>query len=251
MFKVAEIDICEDCLTVVDGDPNMGDAESQARCKVAAEGLAQNWPGRNVHGACPEDCDGSFSWSACEGCGNTDGGNRHPAVVLGSYKITVFRVEYVPTDDGDRSVGREHETELTFDSAREIAEYLIKNGIDEPSRGPGFDRNVWWSDDPYEHPEGYTVEQSAHRDRATVPDGVWREVWLRITGTPTEVLMHLVTHSAGAVVPGPRVANRANPGDLPRLATAVIEALAGELDESDELRDVIAAHFQGDDDECE
>lgn len=82
MRKVADIGICVDCLIVVDGDPSMGSAEDQARTTVAAAQLAANWPGMNVHGACPEDCDGWFSWSSCDGCGNTDGGERHPAVVL-------------------------------------------------------------------------------------------------------------------------------------------------------------------------
>ena len=82
MRKLYDIEICEDCLVVVDGDPSMGNGESQARCAVAAEGLARMWPGLTVTGACPENCEGSFSRFSCGGCGNTDGGNRHPAAVL-------------------------------------------------------------------------------------------------------------------------------------------------------------------------
>jgi len=79
MRKVDDIQICTACLTVVDGDPADGSAETQAWCTAAAEGLSRNWPGMTVHGTGDE---GGFSWSACEGCGNTDGGTRFPAAVL-------------------------------------------------------------------------------------------------------------------------------------------------------------------------
>ena len=81
MKKIAEIQICEDCLIVVDGDPSMGAEETQRYCAEAAEGLARNWPGLYVHGTGEE---GKFSWSGCDGCGSTDGGKCYPAVVLGN-----------------------------------------------------------------------------------------------------------------------------------------------------------------------
>lgn len=42
--------------------------------------------GTGVNGAlgltlnCPEDCEGWFSWSDCDGCGSNLGGDRHPGV---------------------------------------------------------------------------------------------------------------------------------------------------------------------------
>lgn len=83
MRVFAEIEICEACLTIADGDPSMGDDRTQADCAAAARGIAENWgAGYHIHGACPGDCDGTFSHSACEGCGQPDAGARHPAVVL-------------------------------------------------------------------------------------------------------------------------------------------------------------------------
>jgi hypothetical protein len=82
MRKVADIEICEDCLIVVDGDPSMGSEDDQARTTVAGVALAQNWPGMHVHGATNEEGESSFSWAGCDGCGSQLGGSRYPAVVL-------------------------------------------------------------------------------------------------------------------------------------------------------------------------
>lgn len=83
MRKVADIEICEDCLIVADGDPNMGSEEDQARTTVAGAALAENWPGMQVHGNVdPETGEGWFSWMECDGCGSPLGGTRYPAVVL-------------------------------------------------------------------------------------------------------------------------------------------------------------------------
>lgn len=161
-------------------------------------------------------------------------------------KITFYRTECVYNEDGDREVKRERESTLDFESAQEIAEYLVKLGLDQPSSEPDYHHTIWWSGEPYEHPEGYEifdVEESAHRDEPTVPDAVWREVWVRVTASPADVVRHLVEQVVTTAVPGERVANRANPGDLPRMARELIRVLAGELDESDDLRDVISAQF--------
>lgn len=84
MVKYDEIDICGACLTIVDGDPSMGDKRTQAECKRAARGMAEIWdhPDYQIHGMGSENGEGSFSRSACEGCGNRHHGTRFPAVVL-------------------------------------------------------------------------------------------------------------------------------------------------------------------------
>lgn len=158
-------------------------------------------------------------------------------------KITIYTTEYVSTEDGDRDIRDERSSTYDFESTREIAEYLVKHGLDRPCSGPDYHHTVRWSDEPYEHPEGYVVEKSAHRDEESVPDGVWREVWLRMTKPPADVLRHMVEEVILTVKPGTRYGNRPNPGDLPRMARLLIGELMEELDDSDDLRDVILQHL--------
>jgi hypothetical protein len=48
-----------------------------------ADAVAARWPGMNTLVlACPEDCEGWFSSSPCDGCGSTLDGDRHPAVAF-------------------------------------------------------------------------------------------------------------------------------------------------------------------------
>lgn len=83
--KIDDILICGACLTVVDGDPAMGDGETQTACEKAAAGMALLWPGDlHIHGVGSEDGgEGEFSKSSCDGCGDMMHGTRYPAVVLG------------------------------------------------------------------------------------------------------------------------------------------------------------------------
>jgi hypothetical protein len=70
---------CVDCLMLVangETPPNMDKVET-------AEYLARvetRTAGFHVIPACPEDCEGSFSWSPCDVCGSPLGGDRHPVV---------------------------------------------------------------------------------------------------------------------------------------------------------------------------
>lgn len=181
MRVIAEISICAACLAVADGEPVQTDSDTQAACTTAAAGMAETWPGLAVHGTGGE---GGFSRLECEGCGNLDGGDRYPAVVLGPDQpltLTVTTVEYVPTGDGDRDVQRERGTTVEFDSAAEVAQWLRRECVDQPSSGPEFCPSVWFANEPYEHPEGYRIERTAHRDAATVTDAAWREVWTRLS----------------------------------------------------------------------
>ena len=75
-WAVRKIDLCSQCL-VVTANGCETDEDIQT-----AEALAREWPGWDVHGNCPENCDGWFSWSSCEGCGESLGGTRHPGVAM-------------------------------------------------------------------------------------------------------------------------------------------------------------------------
>jgi hypothetical protein len=60
------------------------DGENNANSRHAAR-MDAHWQGYHVVPACPEDCEGEFSWSSCDGCGSTLGGDRHPAI---AWKVT-------------------------------------------------------------------------------------------------------------------------------------------------------------------
>ena len=45
---------------------------------LVSEAIRTNWPNYDVTINCPEDCEGHFSWSQCNGCGSRLGGERHP-----------------------------------------------------------------------------------------------------------------------------------------------------------------------------
>lgn len=70
--------VCIDCLFVLaNGVADEGDERV-----VAA--MSKEWPPDlfQLVPACPEDCEGNFMWSRCEGCGSSLGGDRHPAVAF-------------------------------------------------------------------------------------------------------------------------------------------------------------------------
>lgn len=160
-------------------------------------------------------------------------------------KITIYRTEYVPTEDGDRDILREDQDTHEFDDPREAAEYLVKQGIDEPSSSPDYHHTVWWSDDPYHHPEGYVVEQTAHRDEPTTTDDQWYGVWVRLTGNPGDIVSHAVT----SMLTPPRSEHYPNrtyvSAAVASIARVAILKLAGELDEHDDLRQMIEAYNDG------
>jgi hypothetical protein len=79
-----ELEFCVDCTMLIangecyDSDGNDIGAEVADR-QMAIWGTG--WDG--AYGLtlnCPEDCDGYFTWRACDGCGSTLGGDRHPGV---------------------------------------------------------------------------------------------------------------------------------------------------------------------------
>lgn len=46
---------------------------------LISQAIAYNWPDHSVMLKCPDDYEGSFSRSQCDGCGSTLGGDRCPA----------------------------------------------------------------------------------------------------------------------------------------------------------------------------
>lgn len=108
-------------------------------------------------------------------------------------EITVHTAQYAPLEDGAEVRERvgEDSTEMTFDNARECADWLEQHGIQSPSDYPGpYWSHTWLSDlDPYEHPHtGVLFEQSAHAE-TTVPARLWAAIvhsvsrkWTRYDG---------------------------------------------------------------------
>lgn len=161
-------------------------------------------------------------------------------------KITIYTTEYEPTPDGDRAIRDESHVTHEFDNPGEVAEYLVKHGITGPSSYPDYHHGMWWCDDPYEHPEGYTVQQTAHRDvltplgQATVTDAEWHDVWVRLTADPGEIVTHVVT---SILTPAKRYPNRAYVSSaVASIARVAILKLAAELGETDDLRQMIEAY---------
>lgn len=71
-FNIIEIDVCTVCLMLcANGEYN--DGENTARDCV--RGQREKWGDNAAHFTCGGEELG-FSWSACEGCGNPDGGDR-------------------------------------------------------------------------------------------------------------------------------------------------------------------------------
>lgn len=76
-----EIEICANCLSLL-ANAEVWDEDGHNVAKVHAEKINTLWPiGQyKLVPNCSEECEGSFSWRDCEGCGSTLGGDRHPAV---------------------------------------------------------------------------------------------------------------------------------------------------------------------------
>jgi len=76
-----DLEICVDCLALicngtVGADDIDADNDHDAR-------ISANWPTAEGWIIAPGDLDdGHFSWSACEACGSTLGGDRHPATAF-------------------------------------------------------------------------------------------------------------------------------------------------------------------------
>jgi hypothetical protein len=72
-----DISICVDCLQFLANGPD--ELEPTKAAEIAA---AVEREGGHVVTACPEDCEGWFSWSPCGLCRDHLGGERHPAVIF-------------------------------------------------------------------------------------------------------------------------------------------------------------------------
>ena len=75
-----DLSVCVDCLAIM-ANGTLG-AEDAAEDAAHAARMAEQWPGFHLVPACPEDCEGHFSWARCEGCGSSLGGDRHPATAF-------------------------------------------------------------------------------------------------------------------------------------------------------------------------
>lgn len=76
------LDICSDCLLDL-ANGECGNEEQHGCLNVDQRGVPVDWPdwtGYNVAiDCCGEDDCGYFSWSSCDYCGSTLGGDRHRA----------------------------------------------------------------------------------------------------------------------------------------------------------------------------
>lgn len=109
-YEYIQVALCEDCLMYSLGvvehvepswDPNYnpdtheGDGWSEAALAAHAAAVERNWDGWEVIGGTgplaeglPDgdiverdyECEGHFSWSRCDGCGSTLGGNRYDSL---------------------------------------------------------------------------------------------------------------------------------------------------------------------------
>lgn len=78
--------VCIDCtMFIANGEvfDGTGDITAEHAAIMEREWANADALLRDLVLACPENCEGEFSWHACDGCGSTLAGDRHPAVALG------------------------------------------------------------------------------------------------------------------------------------------------------------------------
>lgn len=77
-FDTLNLSACVDCTMVIANGPETADQHD------AADRMVAKWGRDTIHLSlnCPEDCDGWFSMDDCEVCGDSLGGDRHPAVLM-------------------------------------------------------------------------------------------------------------------------------------------------------------------------
>lgn len=106
-------------------------------------------------------------------------------------EITIHTATYAPWEEGADQRERigEHSEEMSFDSARECADWLEKHGIQSPSQSGPYWSRTWLSElNPYEDDEGVLTERSAHAEM-TVDARLWAAIvhtvsqrWTRYVG---------------------------------------------------------------------
>ncbi len=83
-----ELEFCIDCVMLI-ANGEVTDSDGNDIGPSVANAQTEIW-GFGIDGAlglvlaCPDDCEGWFSWSECDGCGSTPGGDRHPGAHLSS-----------------------------------------------------------------------------------------------------------------------------------------------------------------------
>lgn len=77
-----DIEVCIDCLMLLANGEISEESDHSAEEHAAL--MDRGWPSDEweLAIACPEDCEGSFSWRDCQGCGSRLGGDRHPVAVF-------------------------------------------------------------------------------------------------------------------------------------------------------------------------
>lgn len=77
--EFSEISVCVVCIHLLANGEYVDGEDTAEKC---AEGQARIWGDTHLipgGGTDEDDGDRGFSWSACEGCGDTDGGDRFQA----------------------------------------------------------------------------------------------------------------------------------------------------------------------------
>lgn len=79
--NVTEISVCVDCCLLFETG-EVHDADGNDITADVAGGVMSNWGEASGRIVMSSDDEPGFSWSKCEGCGSTLGGDRMKAVVL-------------------------------------------------------------------------------------------------------------------------------------------------------------------------
>ncbi len=80
---IDDLAVCVDCAMLI-ANGEVTDGEGNDITAEHAERMREVWGDDAVHLVltCPQNCDGWFFWSRCDGCGSALGGDRHPAAAL-------------------------------------------------------------------------------------------------------------------------------------------------------------------------
>jgi len=77
-ITTTDLEVCVDCIMLL-ANGETGDEQETAAHAAKINAL---WGDTQLVPACDEDCEGWFSWSSCDGCGSTLGGDRHKAAAI-------------------------------------------------------------------------------------------------------------------------------------------------------------------------